>query len=368
MKIFFNYIHLLPNGNLEEQCNLFATKGLEDQKWAFNNIIKFLQYQKERVEKAEISAGTLRNFVKTIKLFCEMSEIPIHWKKITRGLPKSRKYADDRAPTIVEIQQLCGYPDRRIKGIVYTMASSGIRLGAWDYLRWKDIQPIERQGKVIAAKIIVYAGDDEEYFSFITVEAYIELQKWMQYRQDSGEEVHGDSWVMRQLWDTKKGYYHHGTIKNPEKLKSSGIKRLMEDALWTQGIRKKSNLKRNRYEFQADHGMRKLFKVQCEISGIKSINIEVLMGHSIGISDSYYKITEDELLNEYLKAVEYLTLSSETQLQNQVSEMMLKNHKDTNLINEKISEKEKEIKFLIMKDRTNEDVIASLSDKLLYLT
>jgi hypothetical protein len=126
MKVFFNYIHLLPNGNLEEQCNFFATKGLEDQRWAFNNIIKFLQYQKERVEKAEITGGTLRNFVKTIKLFCEMSEIPIHWKKITRGLPKSRKYADDRAPTIEEIQQLCGYPDRRIKAIVYTMASSGI--------------------------------------------------------------------------------------------------------------------------------------------------------------------------------------------------------------------------------------------------
>jgi hypothetical protein len=130
------------------------------------------------------------------------------------------------------------------------MASSGIRLGAWDYLRWKDIQPIERQGKIVTAKIIVYAGDDEEYFSFITQEAYYELQKWMQYRQDSGEEIHENSWVMRQLWDTKKGYCHHGTIKNPEKLKSSGIKRLMEDALWTQGIRKKSKLKRNRYEFQ----------------------------------------------------------------------------------------------------------------------
>ena len=127
----------------------------------------------------------------------------------------------------------------------------------------------------------------------------------MQYRQDSGEEIHGNSWVMRQLWDTKKGYYHHGTIKNPEKLKSSGIKRLMEDALWTQGIRKKSNLKRNRYEFQTDHGFRKWFKTRCEISGMKSINIEVLMGHSIGISDSYYKITEDELLREYLKAIRF---------------------------------------------------------------
>jgi hypothetical protein len=364
MKIFFNYIHLLPNGNLEEQCNLFATKGLEDQKWAFNNIIKFLQYQKERVEKAEISAGTLRNFVKTIKLFCEMSEIPIHWKKITRGLPKSRKYADDRAPTIVEIQQLCGYPDRRIKGIVYTMASSGIRLGAWDYLRWKDIQPIERQGKVIAAKIIVYAGDDEEYFSFITVEAYIELQKWMQYRQDSGEEVHGDSWVMRQLWDTKKGYYHHGTIKNPEKLKSSGIKRLMEDALWTQGIRKKSNLKRNRYEFQADHGMRKLFKVQCEISGIKSINIEVLMGHSIGISDSYYKITEDELLREYLKASDFLVISNVNQLQTKSEKIELQNKNDIKLVKGKLFEKENEIEALNHKDQHKSDAIAALADRI----
>ncbi len=29
------------------------------------------------------------------------------------------------------------------------------------------------------------------------------------------------------------------------------------------------------------------------LAGIKSINIELLIGHSIGISDSYYRITED---------------------------------------------------------------------------
>jgi hypothetical protein len=68
----------------------------------------------------------------------------------------------------------------------------------------------------------------------------------------------------------------------------------MEDVLWTQGIRKKLNLKRNRYEFQTDHRLRKWFKTRCEISGMKSINIEILMGHSIGISDSYYKITGGE--------------------------------------------------------------------------
>jgi hypothetical protein len=364
MKIFFNYINLLPNGNLEERCNLFATKGLEDHQWAFNNIIKFLQYQKERVEKAKISAGTLRNFVKTIKLFCEMSEIPIHWKKITRGLPKSRKYANDRAPTTDILRQLCSYPDRRIKGIVYTMASSGIRLGAWDYLRWKDIQAIECQDKILAAKIIVYAGDVEEYFTFISAEAYLELQKWMQFRQDSGEEINGNSWVMRRLWDTKKGYYHHGTIKKPEKLKSSGIKRLMEDALWTHGIRKKSDLKRNRYQFQTNHGLRKWFKVQCEISGMKSINIEILMGHSIGISDSYYKITEEELLKDYIKSINYLSISSENQLQKDFENKLQQNTENEQGLEKKLIDKEKEFQSLYQKNVTNEDVIASLSDQL----
>lgn len=368
LRIFFNHINLESDKTMEERCNYFANKGTKDLNWVFNSIIRFLQYQKERVEKEEITGATLRNFIKAIKLFCEMSDIPIQWKKITRGLPKIRRHADDRAPTIEEIHQLCEYPDRRIRAIVYTMASSGIRLGSWDYLRWRDIQPIERYGKIVAAKIIVYSGDDEEYFSFITPEAYYELEKWIKYRENCGEYINENSWVMRQLWDTKKGYYHHGTIKDPEKLKSLGIKRLMEDALWTQGIRKKSNLKRNRYEFQTDHGFRKWFKTRCEISGMKSINIEILMGHSIGISDSYYKITEDELLNEYLKAIEHLTLSNENQLQNQVSEMMVRNQKDTDQISDKILEKEKEIKFLIMKDRTNEDVIASLSDQLLYIT
>ena len=226
LKIFFNYIDLQSDKTMDERCNYFASKATKNPNWAFNCIVRFLQFQKERVEKEEITGATLRNFIRAIKLFCEMADIPIAWKKITRGLPRIRRHPDDRAPTIEEIQQLCEYPGRRIKGIVYTMASSGIRLGAWDYLRWKDIQPIEREGNTVAAKIDVYAMDDEEYFSFITLEVYYEIEKWMNYRQESVEQVNENSWVMIQLWDTKKGYYHHGTIKNPVKLKSSGIKRL----------------------------------------------------------------------------------------------------------------------------------------------
>jgi hypothetical protein len=52
------------------------------------------------------------------------------------------------------------------------MASSGIRLRAWDYLKWSNIVPIKKAGKILAAKIIVYAGEEDEYISFRTPEAY----------------------------------------------------------------------------------------------------------------------------------------------------------------------------------------------------
>jgi integrase len=124
-----------------------------------------------------------------------MADIPIQWNKITRGLPRGRKYADDRIPTLEEIKKLVEYPDRRIKAIVYTMASSGIRIGAWDYIQWGHIRPVEKNGEIVAAKIIVYAGEDEEYFTLISPSAWHELKKWMDYRQTSGEKISDSSWA-----------------------------------------------------------------------------------------------------------------------------------------------------------------------------
>jgi hypothetical protein len=124
------------------------------------------------------------------------------------------------------------YPDRRIKAIVYIMASSGIRIGAWDYLQWGHMRPVEKKGEIIAAKMIVYAGEDEEYFTFISSEAWHELKKWMEYRQTSGETICNSSWVMRDLWDTRVAH-GRGLATLPKKLSSLGVKRLMERAIWS---------------------------------------------------------------------------------------------------------------------------------------
>ena len=300
LEYFLDFLEI-NEGDLEQRCNVLGQKGTLDVNWITNSIIKYLQIHRGRVERKEITGSTLRNYVKPIKLLCEQLDIPVPWKKILREMPKGRRYANDRAPTLEEIQSLTEYPDRRIKPIVYTMASSGIRLGAWDYLKWGDIFPSTRDGKVIAAKIKVYSCEEDEYFSFITPEAWEALNEWINYRKESGELINETSWLMRNLWDvtTPKG---KGVVTLPRRMKSSGIKRLIERGLWAQGIRKNLLAGKKRHEFQADHGFRKWFKTRCELAGTKSINIETLMGHSLGISDSYYRATDTELLEDYLKS------------------------------------------------------------------
>jgi hypothetical protein len=120
---FFDFISL--DGTTQEKCLAFVKNAGGQPSWALSSVIKYLQMNKKRVERKEITAATALNSVKTIKLFCEMNDILLPWKRITRGLPRARRYADDRAPTLEEIQKITEYPDRRIKAIVSTMVSSG---------------------------------------------------------------------------------------------------------------------------------------------------------------------------------------------------------------------------------------------------
>ena len=53
------------------------------------------------------------------------------------------------------------------------------------------------------------------------------------------------------------------------------------------------------------HGFRKFYKSRTE-QVMRPINVEITMGHDIGVSESYYKPTEHEVLEDYLKAVDFL--------------------------------------------------------------
>jgi len=151
LKVFLDFLKL--EGNLTEQAKSFWLKARKDPRWSEDKLMQFIMAQKERVESGEISASTVPNYYKATKLFCDMNEITLNWKKIARGLPHARDAANDRAPNQNEILKLMEYPDRRIKPIVAIMVSSGICIGAFDYLKWKHIIPISHDdGKIQVLK------------------------------------------------------------------------------------------------------------------------------------------------------------------------------------------------------------------------
>jgi hypothetical protein len=331
LKIFLDYLGI--EGNIEEKAEQFYLSAVSNHAWAEESLMDFIAYEKERSKNGEISDSTIPNYYRATKLFCEMNDITLNWKKIARGLPRAGKAANDRAPTIAEIRKLIEYPDRRIKPIVKTMISSGIRIGAWDSLKWKHITPIfqKESNEVIAAKVIVYAGDAEEYFTFITPEAYYSLKEWMDFRMDYGERITEESWVMRDLWQTTNIKYGAklGLATCPKKLKSSGIKRLLERAIWEQGLRQPLAKGVRRHEWKAAHGFRKYYKSRAE-QVMRPINVEITMGHNIGISASYYRPTPHEVLSDFKKAVPLLMIDDDrSELEKQIKELKERTEEST---------------------------------------
>ncbi len=97
-------------GTKEEKARAFAAQAKADPVFAFNSVVKFFQTKREQIDRKETAIGTVRNYVKSIKLFIDMSDVHVPWAKIIRGLPRAKRFADDRTPTLQEICRICEYP------------------------------------------------------------------------------------------------------------------------------------------------------------------------------------------------------------------------------------------------------------------
>ena len=81
------------------------------------------------------------------------------------------------------------------------------------------------------------------------------------------------------------------------------------------------------------------------------------MGHSIGISDSYYRGTENELLQDYMNAVDLLTINNDNRiLQEQVQKLKEKNKDNEYVVKGKLEERDNDIQ--LMKEKYEQDMKA----------
>jgi integrase len=152
---FFDYLQVTGN-TIEDRAVKFLEQAQPDHKYAKDCLTGFVSYLKND-DARKLTGATIKNYFAAVKLFYEANAIGLNWKWIAKGLPPSSHVANDRAPTLEELRKLAEFPDRRIKVIVYVMASSGIRVGAWEYLKYKHITPLkdDQTGQVVAVVVLI---------------------------------------------------------------------------------------------------------------------------------------------------------------------------------------------------------------------
>lgn len=104
------------------------------------------------------------------------------------------------------------------------------------------------------------------------------------------------------------------------------------------------------------HSFRIFAVTQMQRSKVDKTIREMLIGHSTGLDKAYYKPQEEEILQEYLKAVDLLTINEENRLTKKVIELEERNKDNEYLINRKLREKDEEIDK-IKEDATNKEEI-----------
>ena len=87
LKKFFDF-GINPKLDLQKQAAIFYDKTSSNEKWAVLYIEKFIEFQKERVVKREIESTTIRNYYKAAKLFCDMNDITLNWKRLSKVVVK----------------------------------------------------------------------------------------------------------------------------------------------------------------------------------------------------------------------------------------------------------------------------------------
>jgi integrase len=255
-----------------------------------------------------------------IKHACDMNDIALNWKKIKKFI-KSEKTENstngkDRGYTHQEIQTILDFSDQRIKTVFLVLASTGVRAGALNSLRVGDLKRIDSHNLY---KITVYSGDKESYQTFCTPETAKEIDIYLDFRKRHGEKITADSFLIVKKFNTDLDFKMR--IKGKQFSKES-LQAILGDYIKNSGLREIDHVNQfKRKEVPRLHGFRKFFTTQLINSKVNPEIREMLLGHKIGLASCYYRPTEEEMLAEYMKAVNLLTINEENRLKMKVEKL-----------------------------------------------
>lgn len=307
--------------HIENYSSLLAANDIED---------KIKDYIISTVDR-QLSTSFIKIFLASIKNFFEMNDIEnIRWRKLKRFMGEETPVHEDRCYTYEEIQTLINVADMKLKAVILLMASSGMRVGALSVTRFGHLKRI---GDLY--KISVYEGQKGKgkYYTFCTPEAAKSIDIYLQFRERCGEKLTADSPLFRKDFDID---FHEAARNQVMPSSYHSIRMDVFNCLIKSGVRTIDHVNsfRNRKEVKMTHGFRKFFETQLVNAKLHEIIIRKLTGHSErdNLTQLYSKQTERELLLEYEKALDALTINPENRLKRKVEKLEFEKSKIDQLV------------------------------------
>lgn len=244
--------------------------------------------------------------------------------------PKQR-LLKDRPYTIEEISKMLNVSDERMKVIVLVLASTGMRLGGLSGLKVGNIHKIE---EFQLYRITVYEGSSEEYICFCSPEAATAIDFYLDLRTRCGEKLGPESPLIRKEFDRLDPM----AVSYAKPIQTRSYDSLIQEMLEVAGVTKiEPSIEGKRlYRKQVARttGFRKLVNTTMVRSKVDPLIKEMLLGHHTGLEENYYRPEEQDLLNEYVKCVDCLTINAENRLRREVETLRVEKNSWEELRNE----------------------------------
>jgi hypothetical protein len=289
-----------------------------------------------------VAYSTIKSLIAPISTFYQLNDVTINRKKIIRYTGEFKRVVKDKAYSTEQIQTALQNADVRMRMILLILASTGCRIGALPSLRLGDLTKIPAYD---IYKIVFYEGTNSEYYTFTTKEcATTGIDNYFLYRQRCGEKLSfnettnrwepDNSPLIRLQFDVTDLLQ----VRNPRFMRLKTLLDALSQHLVKRGIRQvehptetdtgsknnnatiNNNNKNNRIRkpISLSNGFRKHVISTFIEAGLNHEIRELLVDHATQLDQYYFRPTEDNVLQEYLKAENLLTINQENRLKREV--------------------------------------------------
>jgi integrase len=330
LKCYLRYLNTDANSLITSEMidSPAAVRRAEDQ------IIEYLKYL---ANTDKLSPASINVRLAAILYFYTINRVNIDRRYVSRFKPAKKKVrTGDLAYTHEQINTMIGKAITRDKMIVLLMASTGMRIGALAPLTIGSLHKIDvKEYSSHIYKIIVYECEPEQYYTFTTFECAAAIDDYLKEREHFGELLNPDAPLIR-------GEYNHSIAERaqkPEFPTTKGIQRLMDRLLIGSRLTVSSPKKdRHLHKVMKSHGIRKFTITQMKLAKMDFSDREYLVNHKVsrGLDICYDRTSEEDRLQEFLKAIELLTISPENRLRKKLA-------KSGMTINMKLAEKDLQV-------------------------